>query len=132
MLDGWFETGSEGVCWILDRKLGSKTGETGGLVFIKFGDRLKVWGEDGRVVFDDMIIPDFKTGWKPYPANPKEGQQQALGYWIHWVQTGWQPDAWASLFIKHLDWAHTREQKVQWKDCRQLRAELTKNSKKTL
>ena len=116
LLDGFFETGSEGTHWVLD--IGKKDP-----IFIKPGDHLKVFNEDGSVAFEGKIIPDYKTGYMKYPRNPKYGQQAVLGgWWVHWIQKGWQPDDWAKLFIKH--WFK------EWRGAKQLHAELTKGAEK--
>lgn len=109
MLDGFFETGSEGTHWVLDTGAADP-------VFIRAGDRLKVFGYDGKVVFNGKIVCDTKTGWTEYPQNPGYGQQLALNFWVHWIQKGWKPDAWARLFIRH--WLEEGRGKPQ------LRAEL--------
>ncbi len=122
VLDGYFETGSEGTYWVLDTQ--DPKADFYGLVFIEPGDHLKVFNEDGSVAFEGEIIADRKTGWMQYPLNPdpKMGQQCALGFWIHWIQQGWQPDDWAKLFIWH--WFE------QGKGVPQRRAELIKKAKK--
>ncbi len=113
-LDGFFETGCEGVMWVLataNKRIGYD-----GLLFIEPGDHLTVYNLDGSVAFRGKIRVDYKTGWREYPLNPEHGQQCALGFWIHWIQRGWEPDEWAKLFIKH--WFK------KWKNCKPLRAEL--------
>ena len=94
---GYFETGSEGMEWIL-----GEDGKNGyaAFVLIEKGDHLTIWNEDGTVAFAGEIIPDWKIGWAEYPYNPGRGQPCALGCWIHWTQDGWQPDDWARLFIR--------------------------------
>lgn len=64
---------------------------------------LSINKEDGSIVFNGEIIPNYRAGWKPYPRNRKYGQPRALGYWIHWTQKGWKPDDWARLFIRKKD-----------------------------
>ncbi len=110
VLDPYFETGTEGIVWSL-----CEDGKEGydGLNILEKGDQLKVYGEKGNILFDGVIDPDWKAGWKEYPKNPGHGQPCALGYWIHWTQRGWEPDLWARLFIRR-------------KDEKPLRAELTK------
>lgn len=115
VVDHWYETGSEGVCWVFLN--GGKRTWDDGMKFLEAGDRLKVFGEDGKiVVFDGKIVPNYRIGWRKYPMNPKYGQPAALGYWIHWTQKGWKPDDWASLFIRP-------------KGKKELRAELIKKAR---
>ncbi len=111
----WYETGSEGVCWVF-YKDGEKKWDRA-VEFLGAGDRLKVFGEDGKaVIFEGKIIPNCRIGWRKYPMNPKRGQPCALGYWIHWTQKGWKPDDWARLFIRP-------------EGKKELRAELIKKSR---
>lgn len=118
VLEGFFETGSEGIMWCLieDGKQGYE-----GVHFIEEGDRLIVYGENNKVLFDGDIDCDYQIGWTEYPKNPGYGQPCALGYWIHWTQRGWQPDKWAKLFM----YPHLQENGGK----ATLRAELTKKER---
>jgi len=95
-LEPFFETGTEGIVWSLaeDEKQGYE-----GLHYIQEGDHLTVFGENNEIVFDGNIVCDWEIGWMEYPLNPGHGQPSALGYWIHWIQAGWEPDNWARLFF---------------------------------
>lgn len=97
VLAGYFETGTEGQIWILQ-----EPGKEGydGMKFIELGDHLKIFGENGEVLFDGKIIPDFTIGWTKYPLDPKYGQPSALGFWIHWTQKGFTADDWARFFLR--------------------------------
>ncbi len=67
---------------------------------IEAGDVLTIYNEDGSVLFEGKIVPDYKIGWQEYPLNPGHGQPCALGCWVHWTQKGWKPDDWAALFLR--------------------------------
>ncbi len=96
IIDSYFETGCEGLEWMFfeDGKVGWDA-----FKMLEEGDKLTITGGDGAVLFDGLIDPDWEVGYKEYPLNPGAGQPCALGYWIHWTQRGWEPDAWAGLFI---------------------------------
>lgn len=67
-------------------------------IVIEAGDHLKVFSEDGRVLFDGVIDPDYRTGWTE--LLPGYGTPRALGCSVCWTQRGWEPDDWARLFIR--------------------------------
>lgn len=102
-LEGFFETGTEGVCWAV-----YEDGKTGyeGLHFIKTGQHLKVWDPtNGRSVFDERVVLDTKIGRRlltDFNPQAMKGvkQQCALEMWVHGIQTGWDPDEWAKLFFR--------------------------------
>ena len=97
-LDGWFETGTEGMIWNMTKD-GEYSQPYEDMCNLDEGDHLKVFSPDGKVLFDDIIQPDYEIGYTEYPLNPGYGQPSALGYWIHWTQAGWQPDDWVRLFF---------------------------------
>lgn len=109
-----FWTGTEGIIWVMEAD--DKSVGWNGTIFIQRDDHLKVFNEKNEVVFDGKITLDTKTGWEEYQHNPGHGQQVALGFRVHWIQEGWQPDDWARLFIRN-------------KDEPELRAELTTDKK---
>ena len=94
---GWFETGTEGVIWALQ-----KDGVEGydGLFVIEAGDWLEIYasGTDDKLLFQGIIEPDLDTGKVSRPLSQLK-QIQALGFWVHWIQRGFHPDSWASLFM---------------------------------
>ncbi|MEK7508374.1 MAG: hypothetical protein AAB568_00785 [Patescibacteria group bacterium] len=67
---------------------------------IDAGDHLKIYGEDGAVIFDSAIMPDYQIGRAEHPMIKGLEVQFALGCWVCWIQKDWQPDAWAALFIR--------------------------------
>jgi len=96
VIDGFFETGCEGILWVfIEDKADLRN-----MHELVEGDHLTVFAEDGAKSFDGKIECDRKIGWTAYPGNKKRGQQAALGYWVHWIQRGWQPDGWARLFLR--------------------------------
>ena len=97
VLDFWAETGTEGAIWILleDGKSGYEA-----MVELEKGDRLRAFDAAGDCRHDVVIDPDRQVGRIPLPLNPQSSQQCALGFWVHWIQRGWEPDDWAALFIR--------------------------------
>lgn len=93
----FFETGTEGVIWALEdeRHNGYEALQT-----ICEGDHLTILDWVGEIVWRGFIRCDKKIGFRPYPMNPECGQQCALGHWVHWIQRGFKPDAWARFFIR--------------------------------
>jgi hypothetical protein len=105
VLDGFFETGTEGVIWsVYADRTNPEFRSYNKLHRIKDGDRLIVYAPDNKtVVFDEVIDYDTHAGWRPYPMQteglPVYGQQVALGFWVHGVQRGMAPDDWARFFF---------------------------------
>ncbi len=95
-----FETGSEGMWWVLieNGKVGHNAEQ-----FIQKNDYLTVYDHQGAIVFDDIIECDTDTGWKPYHKDKPwgVGQQVANIYWVHWIQKDWLPDKWFELFSQN-------------------------------
>ncbi len=99
----------EGILWAMetgDVSVGYK-----GTIYIKRGDHLKIFDEQGRMIFDGIIELDFETGYDTATCR-----QRALGIWVHWIQKGWSPDDWGRLFLRR-------------KNQPFLKAELTTNRK---
>ncbi len=97
-LHAFAETGSEGFGWAV-----YEDGKTGyeGLHLLEDGHHLTVTDATGAVRFEGFIASDHRTGWQEYPLRPGEGlgQPVALGFWVWWIQAGWEPDVWAQLFF---------------------------------
>ena len=95
-LEAFFETGTEGVYWaMIDPALPGYDG----LWSLEAGDRLRVIDTDDTVLWDGVIQLEYKRNWEPYPRNPEYGQQAVLGYWVHGLQEGVDPDQWAGMFF---------------------------------
>lgn len=71
------------------------------LLSILPGDHLTI-EENGLVIFDGEIEIDTEAGRQPYPGNPIQSGQKALGFWIPWVQRGVPPEVWAGFFIREI------------------------------
>ncbi len=117
VLDGFLETGTEGVIWIFekDQRAGSEH-----MTCLENDDHLKVYGTNNSILFDGKIEKDFQIGRQKHPLNPSVWQPVALGLFIHWTQKGWEPDNWARLFIGYWESGDKIER---------LRAELIKAPK---
>ena len=119
-LEGFWETGTEGVWWTLEEEP-FKGYE--GLHTLENGDELIVFNADGSVLWQGIIDLEYETGYIPYPTNPQYGQQAALGFWVHGCQRGFAIDDWAYMFFGPL----LREPRYT----ERLRAELRKAVKPT-
>jgi len=96
LLDGYAETGTEGMWWIFQDP---NDPDYSGIRMLNNGQHIKIYNTDRSVVFDGIIDQDEEIGYEEYRANPGFGQPTALGLWIHWTQRGWTPDDWAMLFL---------------------------------
>ncbi len=99
-LTEYFETGTEGLIWMLEEE-GDRSRGLDALHRIEQGDRLTIMTRNGRrTLWSGVIECDTQTGGMPRPGNPEFVQPQALGYWIHWTQRGISPDRWARFFCR--------------------------------
>jgi hypothetical protein len=96
-LEDFFQTGTEGLVWsvVEEDEMGYD-----GLHEIQEGDHLTIADQLGHKIWAGTIRCDRESGWRRYPTNPKYGQPNALGYWIHWTQKGFKPNDWARLFVR--------------------------------
>jgi hypothetical protein len=67
-LEGFFETGCEGMMWAVlrdDIKTNPKSGyyDEFPCVFIEEGDYLIIWDENDKIIFNDKIVCDKNTGF---------------------------------------------------------------------
>lgn len=101
ILEPHFETGTEGIVWSVyaDRRLVTSYEQWSydKLYSLHDGDRLIVYAPDNKtVVFDDFIDLDWNAG---IVHDPGPGGQEALGFWVHGIQRGFEPDDWARFFF---------------------------------
>jgi hypothetical protein len=99
VLEGYDETGTEGTHWVLIED-GYSTGDRDAIRYLEEGDHLTIYAVDRAILFDEMIIKDTTTGLVQNPLNPLHKQQIARSFWVHWIQEGWEPDEWATLFLR--------------------------------
>lgn len=94
LLFDWFETGLEGVVWVVQAE---GIPGCGGLHAIREGDHLKIIAPNDDVVFNDVIQPSRLAG----EDSKRIGRDQPIscGRWIHWYQQGFHPDAWGRFFF---------------------------------
>lgn len=93
----YFETGFEGIVWIVEPAIVNSPEDLG---WVAAGDHLTITSPEGEVLFEGIIEPDREVGKAISDLNPNRIQPCALGYWIHWTQTGFEPDEWAALFVE--------------------------------
>lgn len=95
-LDPFFETGTEGVIWSL-----VVAGMPGydGLFSLHDGDELVIYNATGQAQWRGQVKLEYERRWRPYPTNPKHGQQEVLGFWVHGFQATLDPEVWAKAFF---------------------------------
>jgi hypothetical protein len=93
----FFETGCEGVIWMLEDD--SRHGREA-LEMVEEGDHLTIMDQVGIILWQGTIRCNRERGLRPYPMNPEYSQQCALGCWVHWIQDGFEPDEWARFFMR--------------------------------
>lgn len=98
-LEPFFETGTEGTIWSVyeDGKEGYD-----GLNCLEYGDFLRIFDPEDttKVVWEGRIDYDWDINFRSYPTNPKYGQQEVLGFWVHGIQKGVEPEKWGTWFFK--------------------------------
>lgn len=56
----------------------------------------------GEVLWAGKVDLEHKRRFRPYPLNPKSGQQEVFGMWVHGFEQKLPPKDWASMFFSHL------------------------------
>jgi hypothetical protein len=103
------ETGTEGGWWAVHEDGYSYPDGHWmyeGLRLLENGDEFTVFDKDGSTLWSGVIDQDDKTGAIPHTVIRKGKivklrgwkQQVVGGWWVHWVQRGMNPEAWAELF----------------------------------
>jgi hypothetical protein len=91
-----------------------------GLRYLEEGDDFTVYGDDGVVLFHDIIHMDPEIDAVPLQivckgklGPHKRRKQQAVGgWWVHWIQKGMDPEDWGRLFYPEKRCLLRREEKV--------------------
>lgn len=97
-LEAFWETGSEGVIWIINEE--GKKGYDG-FNCIEEGDYLTIYSKKKKIVWEGLIECDRKTRYRKHPLNLDFGQQEVCGYWVHWLPAGVADlEKWARYFFK--------------------------------
>ena len=118
------ETGTEGGWWAMQEDgFADKDGYWSyeGLRFLEEGDDFTVYGDDGRVLFHDIIHKDTKTSAVPLQVvrkgklvpDKRRKQQVVGGWWVHWIQKSMDPEAWGRLFYGEKRCVMKREENRQ-------------------
>lgn len=113
-LFGWFETGSEGTSPALQK---DGTSSWDGFNLIDIGDYLII-KKNEKILFEgviegirseeraentEIIFQDKEknicANWARYPLNPKYGQLQLGGYWVHWLPTNIDLSLWYDILF---------------------------------
>jgi len=96
-LFAFFETGTEGVIWsLLDHGLPGYDS----LRPLRDGDELRVLDDAGGTLWEGVVRLDRTTGRLPRYAGGEPVQQAVLGYWVHGLQEGMDPEAWGRMFFE--------------------------------
>jgi hypothetical protein len=95
-LEPFFETGTEGILWSL---YDDKNNGYNSLHVIKNGDFLEVINENNELYWSGLIMLEYKRRFTSYPNNPKYGQQEIFGYWVHGFQEKIEPEYWSKMFF---------------------------------
>lgn len=94
-LGTYFETGCEGTFWVLDQN--GKTGYDQH-AFLENGDEITIYDECGETVYTSIIKEDRTTNLRQRPFNSIV-QPVCKGRWVHWLQSGVDPELWGSWFF---------------------------------
>lgn len=96
LLDPFFETGTEGIIWsVVDNDLDG----IGALVPLLDGDYLFVEDLEGSIIWEGEVQFEYTTNYRQRGYNGC-GQQAVLGYWVHGLQEGVEPETWATWFFE--------------------------------
>lgn len=90
----FFETGTEGSLWALER-FGLSGYEA--LVLLQSGDEIEVYDPSGTAVYSGIIEPDH-NGNRMARLSGRQ-QPTSNGRWVHWIQAGVDPGLWGSWFF---------------------------------
>lgn len=96
-LDAFFETGTEGVVWSMH--WAGIPGYTG-LIPFRDGDRIVAYATPTQAAWDIRLQLEYQRRFRPYPLNPKYGQQEINGLWVHGFEKTMDPEKWSEPFFQ--------------------------------
>jgi len=108
-LINWFETGSEGINWVLKRcSSGPAKGTSyNDLLFLEEGDHLEIYCPNTlythlqrKTLWEGILEKDRETLMTQTPGNPKYKRQNVCGCWVHWLQKDFEDhEQWYWYFL---------------------------------
>ena len=118
------ETGTEGGYWAMQEN--GFMHEDGihcsyeGLRELEENDDFTVYTEDGKILWSGIIHQDSTTGAIPHQVirkgklttDPNWLQQVVNGMYVHWIQSGVDPQFWSELFLGDKKCLLKREENV--------------------
>jgi len=110
-LDNFFETGTEGVHWAIDKAPSgySKGASYDDLFLLEEGDHLEIYDPETlyvkgehKILWSGVIKKDNESCLCTRHTNPEVKQQLVNGYWVHWLQQGFEDyEQWCWFFVMH-------------------------------
>ena len=108
-LNNFFETGTEGVCQALLRApIGFEKYSTyDNLVLLEEGNYLEIYDPNALyshgehvIIWSGVIKEDRESLKAARPFNSEVEQQNVCGFWVHWLQKGFEDhEQWCKLFV---------------------------------
>lgn len=96
VLEPYYEQGIDGYLWAFVNVYKSFYE---GVKFLTGGENVRIFNTDHSIAFEGIIEIDTKSGWQPFPDDPKNGLPVALDHWVCWTCKGFTPNDWAELFF---------------------------------
>lgn len=105
----FFETGTEGIIWALNKKSSDENTSYEDIVYLRDGDLLEVYDDNANLFWRGHIDLEYQTNWYQYPFNPSSGQQAVNGMWVNGLQRDVDPEFWMLMFSNSMNAKVVRE-----------------------